>query len=684
MFLYICKPPAICTVVKRNGGFFATLLFALLLVSPHLQAQILATDSIQAEQRYSRIQYFTDTYTNQLQLVDTLLQHFEVFQPTQKGNFEALFLGNSGQPHAPLVFNYERQIGFSLGWRQFNRYFIQPDSVRYFYSLYPFSDLRYTIGPQQEQQMGVLFSIPISSNLNITADYKRIVAPGIYSRQKAKTTAFASSIRYSTSNQRYQLLGNYTLNKADTEQSGGYNPDVYFRNQLLNGILDTLVTPRTIIVPHLGTAKNVLSQKRAFVQQTYSIGKLYNFFRYAGDTLPPKFPTLKLGHRFVYDNQRNDYQDTAPNASSYYPNFFVSTTQTRDSLSTQLFDNEAFVAFFGRRKLTDTTGYEHTISARAALRHQYGRIAQTAGVDTIFANLIEGVPQDTTFVGNDTLRTIESGMLVLHFENPPKSKINYWLDASYGLWGTYQNDISVSGRLFVRLSNKIGWLQAGGTLQSLTPDYLTNFYFSNHYQWNNPNFKKTNSLQLNATYYNPSLRLQLGYQNHTIDNYVVWQPTGQPDQLSSQVVNISQFTLKKDFTFWQTWHLDNRIVVQLSSNSQVPLPLWCSWHSLYWQSKLFKGATKLQIGMDVRSNGNYYAPGYLPAIGQFFVQNTEKQTYYPIADVFLTAKVKRLRLFAKMQHVNQGLFKQKSYYSAYQHPAQDRAFYFGVSWMFYD
>ncbi|MBK9459109.1 MAG: hypothetical protein IPN94_06665 [Sphingobacteriales bacterium] len=28
----------------------------------------------------------------------------------------------------------------------------------------------------------------------------------------------------------------------------------------------------------------------------------------------------------------------------------------------------------------------------------------------------------------------------------------------------------------------------------------------------------------------------------------------------------------------------------------------------------------------------------MPAIGQFFVQNTEKQTYYPIADVFLTAK----------------------------------------------
>lgn len=669
-------------IVKHKGTFRPPLLLLLLLLfSPHLCGQILATDSIKADERYSRIQYFTDTYTHQLQTIDTSLQHFEVFQAAYKGNFEDLFLGNSGQPHAPLVFNYDRQIGFNLGWRQYNHYFIHPDSVRYFYTLYPFSDLRYTIGPKQEQQMGVIFSLPISSNLNITAQYKRIVAPGVYSRQKAKTTGFAANLRYSTTNQRYQFLGNYSLNKADAEQSGGYIADVYFRNQFIDGILDTLVTPRTIISPNLTAAKNILSQKRAFVQQTYSIGKLYDFFRYVGDTLPPKFSTLMLGHRFSYENQRNDYQDTAP-SSTYYPNLFVS--QIHDSLSTQLFDNEAFVAFFGRRKLSDTTGYEHTISARAGIRHQYGRISQTAGVDTLLSNLIEGIPQDTTFVGKDTARTIEGGMLVLHFENPPKAKINYWLDASYSLWGSYQNDFSVAGRLFVHLSNKIGWLEAGGKLQSLTPDYLTNFYFSNHYQWNNPNWKKTNSLQLQATYYNPNWRVELGYENHTIDNYVVWLPTGQPDQLSTQLVNISQFVLKKDFTFLKTLHLDNKAVVQLSSNSQVPLPLWCSWHSLYWQSQLFKGATKLQIGINLRTNTNYYAPGYLPAVGQFFVQNTEKQTYYPIADVFLTAKVKRLRMFAKMQHVNQGLFKQKSYYAAYQYPAQDRAFYFGVSWMFYD
>lgn len=647
-------------------------------------AQILATDTINADQRYGRIPYFTDTYTQQLQLVDTTLHRFEWFGATQQQPAaEQLYLGNWGQPHAPLVFNEHRQLGFNLGWRQYDQYFIAPDSVRYFYSLYPLSDLRYLLGPAQEQQMKVLFTLPISSNLNLTADYRRIVAPGTYSRQKAKTTAFAASLRYSTTNQRYQLLGNYTLNRAYTELSGGYDPHIIFRGDTLNAILDSLVTPRTIVTPLLSAAKSILQQNRVFVQQTYSIGKLYPFLRYANDTLPPKFPTYRIGHRTSYQQQQYSYTDTDP-SEDYYPYFRLSQSATADTLAAQVVDNEVFVAFFGKRRLSDSTGYAHTLSARAGLRQQWIRTYRMSGVDTLFANPIEGVPQDTSLQALFSRQQLHATQLQLHLENPPEARFNYYLDVAYGLWGAYQNDLSLSARTAYRLPTQWGSLQASTTLQRLTPDYLTQQYTANSYAWSNPNWQKTNSLQLRATYANPRYRLQITYANHTFDNYVIWLPTAQPDQLTGSVVNVSQLIVQKDFTIARHWHLDNYMVLQLSNNQQIPLPTWCSRHSVYWQNSLFKGASLLRIGINLSTQSNYYAPGYLPAIGQFVVQHTEVQQYYPIVDAFLTAKIKRLRMFVKVQHLNQGIISQKSYFTAYQYPAQDRSFYFGVSWMFFD
>jgi len=51
----------------------------------------------------------------------------------------------------------------------------------------------------------------------------------------------------------------------------------------------------------------------------------------------------------------------------------------------------------------------------------------------------------------------------------------------------------------------------------------------------------------------------------------------------------------------------------------------------------------------------------------------------------LTAKIKRVRIFGKLQHVNQNLFKAwQGYFAAIDYPMPDRIFKVGVSWYFYD
>lgn len=647
------------------------------LIGQGVAAQIRASDSIRADLRYDKIWSFTDLYTQELQLLDTSLHQFQRFNPAHRGLFEQFSLGgNPGQAHGYRVFEYERPLGFQLGWKQYQRYQIQADSVRYFYTQYPASDLRYMIGPSSEQQASVLFSVPLSRQINVTADYRRVIAPGVFLQQNANIHTFSGSFRYFTPNNRYQLLAYYLANKADNSHSGGYQSEVYFRNEWLNLITDTLATPRTIIEPHLTTAKSTLSQRRFFAQQTYSIGKLYDFPRYVNDTLAPQFSTYRLGYRASYERQRYDYTDTSP-TTDFYPTNLFNTTQVKDSLTARVLDNEGFLAIYGRRMRTDSLGFQHTFSLRAGVKHQYIWLDQVAITDTIYNDV------DSTFVGENQLRRLQSMLLVLHLENQSQAKMSFWGDAQYALWGFNAADLSLQGRLRWNISNKIGWLAGKAVLQSVTPDYIVMRYVSTYRNWQHDSWQKINAVQLSATFYQPFLQLQLGYANHTFDNYVVWQNDGTPMQLSDVLVNISQVWGSKHFRFGD-FHADNLLALQVSSSSQVPLPLLYGRHSLYWEKVLFSRAARVRLGLDVGYNSNYYAPGFMPDVGQFVVQNTEQLRFYPVIDVFLAAKVKRLRLFVNVHHVNQGLFRQKSYFSAYQYPAADRALRFGVSWMFFD
>ena len=87
-----------------------------------ISAQILERDSIDIDSRYALIKYTNDVYALGLQNVDTSLNAFHVYNPALQQSFPMAFLSTTGQAAVPLVFDYERKVGFSLGFRQFQPY----------------------------------------------------------------------------------------------------------------------------------------------------------------------------------------------------------------------------------------------------------------------------------------------------------------------------------------------------------------------------------------------------------------------------------------------------------------------------------------------------------------------------------------------------------------------------------
>jgi hypothetical protein len=92
---------------------------------------------------------------------------------------------------------------------------------------------------------------------------------------------------------------------------------------------------------------------------------------------------------------------------------------------------------------------------------------------------------------------------------------------------------------------------------------------------------------------------------------------------------------------------------------------------------------RIEIGASVFYTSAYYANSYMPATGQFYLQNQQKYGNYPFIDFFLNVRVQTVRVFIKIDHLNSG-YSGTNYIMTPHYPVNERAFKFGVSWKFFD
>jgi hypothetical protein len=121
----------------------------------------------------------------------------------------------------------------------------------------------------------------------------------------------------------------------------------------------------------------------------------------------------------------------------------------------------------------------------------------------------------------------------------------------------------------------------------------------------------------------------------------------------------------------------------LPDSSVIRIPNFISENSLYYENDLFKKALRLQVGASLYYTSAYYADAYMPVTDQFYLQDKKKYGNYPFVDVFINARIKTVRIFFKMDHINSG-FSGKKYVLTPGYPYPERAFKFGVSWRFFD
>ena len=158
----------------------------------------------------------------------------------------------------------------------------------------------------------------------------------------------------------------------------------------------------------------------------------------------------------------------------------------------------------------------------------------------------------------------------------------------------------------------------------------------------------------------------------------VYQETGNINVLTAQ--------LQQDFRLG-VLNWENIVTYQNSSNKEVlPLPDLNLWSNLYLKFKIAHVLT-VELGGCVTFFTKYYAPDYLPQIGQFAIQkNADSRVQlggYPWVDVYANMHLKRTRFFVAMSHVN-GSSGSGMYFLTPHYPTPTRVLRFGVSWNFYN
>ncbi|MBQ2596175.1 MAG: hypothetical protein II578_05870, partial [Bacteroidaceae bacterium] len=140
----------------------------------------------------------------------------------------------------------------------------------------------------------------------------------------------------------------------------------------------------------------------------------------------------------------------------------------------------------------------------------------------------------------------------------------------------------------------------------------------------------------------------------------------------------------QDFKFGPV-HWDSQATYQKSSDEKVlPLPQVTLYTNLYL---LFRYARvlRVQIGADMRYFTSYYAPDYAPSIGQFATQDATfarmKIGNYPIINVYANLHLKHCRLYASVNHVNEG--NGHSFWAPH-YPINPFTIHFGLSWNFFN
>ena len=394
-------------------------------------------------------------------------------------------------------------------------------------------------------------------------------------------------------------------------------------------------------------------------------------------------PVTSFIHTIQFDNYRRIYQAYNTPSNYYAHNYNVQEYLSGDSI----YDKTRYYSLKNTFALSLLEGFNKWAKAglkafiTSDLRHF--TLPNATGIDSYNEHNLS--------IGAQLSKT--QGKL-LHYDAIAET----WLTGS----DAGQMKLDVNADLNFKLFGDTLTLSANGFLYRLNPTFYYRHFHSRHAWWDNDNLSKTIHSRIQGILNYQKTRTTLRVEIDEIKNYTYFASsynTVNDNRVNHAIIvkqnngliHLLTASISQDFTFGPiNW--ENMITYQNSSNKTVlPVPALNIYSNLYLRFKIAH-VLRCDFGADVRYFTKYYAPDYVPILGQYAIQtNTDTNGNdnrieignYPVANVYANFHLKHTRFFIMLSHFNAGTGR-KNYFFTPHYPLNQSILRFGLSWNFFN
>lgn len=394
-------------------------------------------------------------------------------------------------------------------------------------------------------------------------------------------------------------------------------------------------------------------------------------------------PVTSFIHTIQFDNYRRIYQAYNTPSNYYANNYNVQEYLSGDSI----YDKTRYYSLKNTFALSLLEGFNKWAKAglkafiTSDLRHF--TLPNATGIDSYNEHNLS--------IGAQLSKT--QGKL-LHYDAIAET----WITGS----DAGQMKLDVNADLNFKLFGDTLTLSANGFLYRLNPTFYYRHFHSRHAWWDNNNLSKIIHSRIQGILNYQKTRTTLRVEIDEIKNYTYFASSHNTvnDNRVNHAIIVKQnnglihlltASISQDFTFGPiNW--ENMITYQNSSNKTVlPVPALNIYSNLYLRFKIAH-VLRCDFGADVRYFTKYYAPDYVPILGQYAIQtNTDTNGNdnrieignYPVANVYANFHLKHTRFFIMLSHFNAGTGR-KNYFFTPHYPLNQSILRFGLSWNFFN
>ena len=394
-------------------------------------------------------------------------------------------------------------------------------------------------------------------------------------------------------------------------------------------------------------------------------------------------PVTSFIHTIQFDNYRRIYQAYNTPSNYYANNYNVQEYLSGDSI----YDKTRYYSLKNTFALSLLEGFNKWAKAglkafiTSDLRHF--TLPNATGIDSYNEHNLS--------IGAQLSKT--QGKL-LHYDVIAET----WLTGS----DAGQMKLDVNTDINFKLFGDTLTLSANGFLYRLNPTFYYRHFHSRHAWWDNDNLSKMIHSRIQGILNYQKTRTTLRVEIDEIKNYTYLASsynTVNDNRVNhaiivkqnNELIHLLTASISQDFTFGPiNW--ENMITYQNSSNKTVlPVPALNIYSNLYLRFKIAH-VLRCDFGADVRYFTKYYAPDYVPILGQYAIQtNTDTNGNdnrieignYPVANVYANFHLKHTRFFIMLSHFNAGTGR-KNYFFTPHYPLNQSILRFGLSWNFFN